>query len=1093
MACTACGHDTRALAKYCEECGTPVPRIGGAPPPRAYTPRHLVERILTSRAALQGERKPVTVLFADVQGSMALAEQVDAEDWHAMMNQFFAILSEGVHRFEGTVNQYTGDGIMALFGAPLAHEDHAQRACYAALHLTASLREYAQMLRRERGVQFSVRLGLNSGEVVVGAIGDDLRMDYTAQGHTVGLAARMEQLCEPGRVYLTEHTAALVAGYVELEDLGRFTIKGVRAPLRVFALVGAGPLRTRLDVARARGLSRFIGRSDELARLDAACAAGRAAVIGIVAAAGVGKSRLCVELGERCRRRGAAVVETQAVAHGAALPWLPVLTLFRGLLGIGERDAPDTARQKIAGGLLLLDDRFKDSLPLLFDFLGAPDPARKAAPADPEGRLGCLVDACVALVRARAARQPVLLLIEDLHWLDAASETFLRRLVPALAEVALVVVLNFRPEYADDWLHGDRYERVALRPLGDAAVGELLDELLGRDASLGDLATRLRGRAAGNPFFLEELIQSLVQSGALQGAKGAYRLVRPVDDAAIPSSVQAVLAARIDRLAERDKDVLQHAAVIGKEFSEPVLRTVAGLAETELAASLRALAAAELVFEQAAFPIAEYAFKHPLTQEVAYSAQLSARRVQTHAAVARALIADLPATSAERAALIAYHWEKAGEMWEAARWQHRTARVLAGTDTREALARLRRVLALLKSGPESAESTTLMLDTYDDLLRVGTLVGLGLDDGMALFADARALAERTGNRAAVVRLLSNVSDFLMIAGQGSAAHTRLQEANALAGEIDDAAVQLNMAIDNAQTSFWSGHLRAALAHSEEALQRLQHGAPVGGGIPVGLTGDAFVIALRGLCRSLMGRVCDGAADLERAMQLADESGSLEGRCIARLFRSMAAHLSGEAATGVPLSHAAVELATRAGNPFLERMVRSNLGAAHVSAGRYDEAIRTLAPLVENDATDVVDWFLFPTLAEAYRLQGDFERAAATARRGVEVARASGALTAECHAQLSLVRACAAGEPAARETMEQALARADHLIDESGAVSFRPRWHLARADSARAVGDPNGARDELRKAQALCETMGMGELADQVARELAAAGGAEEGG
>jgi class 3 adenylate cyclase len=412
MSCAACGHDNRAHAKFCEECGarlaTPPAgeRAGGVPEPRQYAPRHLVERILTARTAVQGERKPVTVLFADVQGSLALAEQVGPEDWHAIMDQLFALLSEGVHRFEGTVNQYTGDGIMALFGAPLAYEDQAQRACHAAHHVTRALREYDQALRRDRGLQLSVRMGLNSGEVVVGAIGDDLRMDYTAQGHTVGLASRMEQLCETGRVYLTEHTAALVAGYFELEDLGLFTIKGVRAPVRVFALLGAGRLSTRLDLARAGGWSRFIGRGEELERLEMALAdvaAGRAAAVGIVAESGVGKSRLCAEFGERCRSRGAAVIETHALAHGAALPYLPVLALFRAVLGIDERDAPEVARQKIAGSLLLLDDAFKGSLPLLFDFLGVPDPGRDAARRP--GAAARLLDACLALLRAAPRRR----------------------------------------------------------------------------------------------------------------------------------------------------------------------------------------------------------------------------------------------------------------------------------------------------------------------------------------------------------------------------------------------------------------------------------------------------------------------------------------------------------------------------------------------------------------------------------------------------------------------------------------------------------------------------------------------------------------
>src|SRR6266542_3105667 len=271
--CSSCGFENGPGIKFCGACGKPLAQaanLPARPDPRSYTPKHLAEKILTSRTALEGERKHVTILFADVKGSMDLSESIDPEDWHKIMDRFFAILSEGVHRFEGTINQYTGDGIMALFGAPIAHEDHAQRACYAALHLGDGLRRYAQELKRERGLGFSVRMGLNSGEVVVGKIGDDLRMDYTAQGHTVGLAARMEDLAEPGKVYLTEATAALVSGYFRLDDLGGFTVKGGHEPVHVFELQGVGALRTPLERSRARGFSRFVGRGDEMAALEAA-------------------------------------------------------------------------------------------------------------------------------------------------------------------------------------------------------------------------------------------------------------------------------------------------------------------------------------------------------------------------------------------------------------------------------------------------------------------------------------------------------------------------------------------------------------------------------------------------------------------------------------------------------------------------------------------------------------------------------------------------------------------------------------------------------------------------------------------------------
>jgi class 3 adenylate cyclase/tetratricopeptide (TPR) repeat protein len=1092
MPCAACGHANRAHAKFCEECGAALTAPSAAPPdPRAYTPRHLIERILTSRAALQGERKPVTVLFVDVQGSMALAERVDPEEWHAIMNQFFTILSEGVHRFEGSVNQYTGDGVMALFGAPLAYEDHAQRACYAALHLIGTLREYAQVLRRERGLQFSVRMGLNSGEVVVGAIGDDLRMDYTAQGHTVGLASRMEQLCEPGRVYTTEHTAALVAGYFDFEDLGLFTIKGVREPLRAFALLRQGPLRTRLDVARARGLSRFIGRDRELALLDAAFSAAAASqpppATAVIAEAGVGKSRLCAEFCERWRGRGAAVVETQGLAHGAALPYLPVLTLLRQLLGIGERDAPETARQKIAGSLLLLDDGFKERLPMLFDFLGVPDPTRGASPSDPETRMALLVDTCVSLLRGRAARQPAVVLVEDLHWFDAASDVFIRRLVAALAAQPVVVVLNARPEYDADWLREGGFRRIDLQPLGMAAIAELLDELLGRDPSLGDLGARLGARAAGNPFFAEELVQSLAQSGALTGTKGTYRLARSVDESAIPTSVRAVLAARIDRLAARDKDVLQTAAVIGKEFDESVLRAVTGLAEAELGAALRSLAGAELVFARCAYPVSEYAFKHPLTQEVAYGTQLATRRTRLHAGVARALAAPMTEPSGERPVLVAYHWERAGEAWEAAQWQHRAARALMGTDTREAQARLRRVLALLGELPESAPAVALALQTYDDLLRAGSLGGLAREDADQLFASGRALAEQAGDRSALTRLFSTFGEFLFFSGHGADAQRYLREATELARDVDDAAVKLTVLVDKAQTAFWAGRLREVLKYTEEALPRMR-AASLAKEIPVGLWGEAFGLSQRGLALSFMGRRREGAADLGRAIRLADQHGSLESRCVARQFSSLAALMAGEVAVALTHAHTSLELAVRAGNPVLERLAQASLGSAYVSSGRAEEGLATLVALTGESAgasLGAVEWMLLPVLAEAHRAVGDTSRAIATGTRAVEVAHANGALTSEAVAQLALAAALIGVDPLAHAAaIDAALVRAAALIEESGFEALRPRLHAVRIDRAQALGDRDGAWRELRAATRICREMGMDELADRMARELA---------
>ena len=550
---------------------------------------------------------------------------------------------------------------MALFGAPIAHEDHAQRACYAALHLQQELRRYTEELKRTHSLSFAVRMGINSGEVVVGTIGDDLRMDYTAQGHTVGLAQRMEQLAGADRVYLTDHTARLVAGYFRLRDLGEFAVKGMSAPLRVHELEAVGALRTRLEAARARGFSKFVGREREMTTLEntlAAAIGGHGQVVGVVAEPGVGKSRLCLEFVQRCRARGLAVYEAHCPSHGKLVPLLPVLEMVRDYFGITHKDGDQLAREKIAGRMLLLDRDLEPFLPLAFDFLGVPDPQRPAPAMDPAIRQRQLFAFTRRLVQARSAREPALLFFDDTHWIDEGSDAFVAQVADIVPGTRTMLLLNFRPEYRAEWMAGPSYQQLPLHPLGAGAIDQLLVALLGADPSLAGLPALLRQRTGGNPFFIEEIIQSLVESGSLVGQRGGYRLAAPVDRLDIPPTVHGILAARIDRLPEREKSVLQTAAAIGLKFSEPLLRRVCDLSQDDFEAAVAALRRAELVHEESLYPDVEYAFRHPLTHEVAERSQLAAQRRRVHAAVARALEelhADKPE---EHAALFAHHWDR---------------------------------------------------------------------------------------------------------------------------------------------------------------------------------------------------------------------------------------------------------------------------------------------------------------------------------------------------------------------------------------------------------------------------------------------------
>jgi predicted ATPase/class 3 adenylate cyclase len=790
--------------------------------PRDYTPRHLVEKILRSKSALEGERKQVTVFFADVQRSTELSAELGPEGWHEILDGFFRILADGVHRFEGTVNQYTGDGIMALFGAPIAHEDHAQRACYAALHLRDELQVYAQELAREAGIDFQTRIGLNSGEVVVGKIGDNLRMDYTAQGQVVMLAKRMEEIAEHGRIFLTERTQRLVEGFLQLRDLGEFDVKGAPEPLRVYDLEGVGAMRTRLEVARSRGFSPFVGRAEEMEAFDAALAQaeeGHGQIVGVVGEAGVGKSRLCLEFVEGCRAKGIAIYEAHCPPHGKTVPLLALLELLRAYFGITKRDSNQAAREKITDRLTLLGRGSAEQLSLVFDFLEVSDPERTSPQMDPQARQQQLVSFVRGLVRAQGEREFAVFHVDDLHWIDRASDFFLAQLVEAVSDARAMLLVNFRPEYHADWLETASYRPLRLRPLGSDELGELLRGLLGSDPSVVDLYERIRERTAGNPLFSEEVVQSLVESGSLEGTKGAYRLVQPVEVLEIPSTVQAVLAARIDRLEERQKHVLHRAAVIGKNFSEQLLVRVAELPAADLTFALGALREAELIHEETLYPELEYAFKHPLTREVAYESQLSGSRSQVHGAVAQALEELHPDKPDEQAALLAHHFAEAGLAQRAVPYYR-----LAGERAKkhwsnlEAVAHLTRGLELITKLPDGGERTQQELALQ---LALGpslqTTRGYGSPEVEQAYSRARTLCRQAGEKRQLIPALW---------GLWRASHERAQFETALdyadelvrvAESIREPALLLQAHHAQWTTRFSCGQLRGAWEHSERAI------------------------------------------------------------------------------------------------------------------------------------------------------------------------------------------------------------------------------------------------------------------------------------
>ncbi len=1064
----------------------PQAAIAALPPPEAPS---------RTQAA---ERKQVTVLFADVVDSMRLAAQMDLEEWGDLMGSFFAILRDGVTRFDGTVDKFTGDEIMAVFGAPVGYEDHARRACAAALHMREEVARYGRELERERGITFAVRIGLHSGEVVAGPLGDDQKAEYTAVGNTVGLAQRIEFQAQPGSVCLSSATAALVEGYFELRDLGRLQPKGTGEPVTAFELVRLGALRTPLEVAAARGFSRFVGRDAEMAALGGAfarAAEGNGQVIGVVAGPGVGKSRLCHEFAESCRARGVDVFVAHGLAHAQSVPFVPLLEILRSQFAITDQDDDTGARAKIAGAILHLDPALDDALPLLYDFLGVPDPKRPAPAIDPEARQRQLFGAFDRLRRARSARGPVVFLIEDVHWLDPGSQAFLENLVKGVPGLRVLVVTTFRPEYRAPWAHRSHYGQLPLAPLGADASRELLGELLGSHPSLDGVAELVLDRTRGNPFFIEEVVQALVEQGSIRGRREAYELAETIGEVRIPASVQAVLAARIDRLSPRDKALLQTAAVVGRQFSRRLLSAVTGVADQDLEAALRTLVEAELIYEAAAYPEEEYTFKHALVEEVAYGSQLARRRARVHVAVAEALAALDADKLDERASLIAYHYEMGGELLEAARWNARAAGWAGFSHPVEAARHWRRVRALtgkLEQSPQAAE-----LGMNARIMMLGFQFRLGAaseeenvpyeEEAAAVFAEAEAFAEAAG-QAAVKVIVPTLYGLVCVTSGGEAIEEGYQhnaEATRLADETGDPALRAASRAPLAWALFILGRVREAAAMAADMVPIIGEDRSVGRGISI--------TSPYAWCRMQIAhfggyshRLDEGLAGLERAIDLAGEEGDLETQAWAHRHCAVFADLAG-ADPDVAAAHAlhGLQWAEEAGGAWSRIFLREGVATSHVQRRECRQAIEVVDEALTIARDRRIALANVPLLlsirARAQIGQGDVAGARRSAEEALAVALRCGTRGYEALARLQLARAiltdpAPGDERAAATELEEALS----IVETLGLRAFAPQIHLERGRLTLTTGDEAAYARELEAAHRLFLEIGAPARAEEVA-------------
>jgi class 3 adenylate cyclase/tetratricopeptide (TPR) repeat protein len=1004
--CARCRHENPPRAKFCLECAAPLP--------------------------LEGERRRVTVLFADLESSMRLVAGRDPEEARAIFDRVLQRMMEAVHRYEGTVNQILGDGIMALFGAPVAHEDHALRACYAALRMQETLRRLAAELPAPTAAQIKIRVGVDSGEVLVRAIAGDLHMDYTVVGQTTHLAARMEQMAAPGSILATLDVMRLVEGYVHAQPLGERSIRGLSRPIELFEITGAAPVRTRAQLAVRRGLSRFVGRQDELARLERAlelARIGQGQAVELVGEPGVGKSRLLWEFVGAQRGRGWDVFEASSLAHGRASAYFSIVEILSRRFRIEAADERDAVRARLRREVMELGGELEPLLPALCALFDADPGDAPWASLDPEQRHRRIVEAATRVLIRRNAR-PTILIFEDLHYIDAESQDVLDSIMKALPGTPTLLLVEYRPGYSPEWGSLSYCAQLRVEPLPQANAREIFRAIAGEDSSLAALERRLLERTEGNAFFLEESLRALVQSGALEGAAGSYRLARPLEAIEIPAMVQDVLAARLDLLPAGDKALLQLAAVVGRDASLDVLARVLGVAEAELSDALARLQAAGFLTEASLFPELNYTFKHAFTHEIAYAGLSHRRRRRLHGDILDAMESLYAGRLNERVEVLAQHALQ-GERWERAipYLRKAAARAYERSAYRDSVRYLDhaiRAAAHLPAGDEASRlAVDLRLELRNPLLALGALERM-----LASLREAEPLADALDDDIRCARVAAHLTGYFWLIGE----HRSAIEAGVRTLAVAAARSEPSLLIP---TRFYLGAARHSMGDYRGAADVLEQNIAALDGAPAsdrfGMAGlpSVFSRAWLAWSRAELGEFAAAQAEAREALRVASASGQLFSILTANFALAMVDMARGSLPEAIRALESGLATSRTERMPLWVPPFASQLGLALARSARVPEAVRLVEQTLPapSDAIAFTP-FALAVLSEVYLLAGRMQEALAQGERALERARRKHERGYEGWALWLLGEIAASADPpdpaAAEKRYREALALADEL-------------------------------------------------------------------
>ncbi len=994
LMCPHCGMSNRPGAKFCDECGHDLKKQKAAPlfgydEPHSYTPKFLADKILTSRSSIEGERKLVTVLFADVAHYTSISEKMDPEEVHQIMDGCFTILMDEIHRYEGTINQFTGDGVMALFGAPVAHEDHARRACHAALAIQNSLKSYEKQLEEKFGIVFRMRIGLNSGPVVVGSIGDDLRMDYTAVGDTTNLAARMESAAPPGSVLVTKTTHRLVQDFFEFKSLGKIPVKGKKEPQETFELIKTSVVETRIEASVARGLSRFVGRKNSMAALLDALdkvKAGSGQVIGLLGEAGVGKSRLLLEFRNMLPQDKYGYIEGRCLQYGSSMAYLPVLDILRTYFEIKEGDGETLIKKKMDEKILDLDEKLKGVIPPFQALLSLKVDDEDFSKLEPKEKRERTFEALRDLILRMSQEKPLVLTVEDIHWMDKTSEEFLDYLIGWLANTPIMLLLLYRPEYTHPWGSKSYYTKVGLDQLGSASSNELIEAVLEKGEVVPELSQFVFNRAAGNPLFMEELIHTLLEKGSIERKDGKFVLSEKASDIQVPDTIQGIIAARMDRLEDNLKRTMQVASVIGRDFAFRILQTITGMQE-ELKSNLLDLQGLEFIYEKSLFPELEYIFKHALTQEVAYNSLLLKRRKEFHKKTGKAIEELYPERLEELYEMLAYHYSKAENPEKAYQYLKLSGeKVARNYANREAFGFFKEAVIALNKLPDTEENKIRQIEVRAAMGLTLYILGYP-EDSLEILQEGEEFAKDIGDEKNLAIFCGHISNIFSYKGDQLLAKKYAEKSFREAEKIQNLDLMIPPVASLMNTYMRTGEYQKIMDIAPKIIdfiEKKDRGSDFFG-LPYNAY-SSFCLA-HGFALGNLGNFDEGEAVFEKGLDHAARVGHLVTLGILEGFYAIILRLKGDGKQTIEHSQKSIQYFEEGMWPYGSAVAWSNLGYGYHLLGEPGMARKNMEKGLEIQKNYKIEQGLshcYIGLSMVHCDSGDLTEAQSCAEKAVEL-------------------------------------------------------------------------------------------------------------